>query len=136
MNSTCVLDTESANTNQFISICACMLSHFSHVQLSATLWTVACLAPLFMEFYRQEYWSGLPFLSPGDPHDLGIKHSSLMSPALAGSFFTTSATWEALISTLKAKISRHWKYCLNRKKDMNILKVMEMKTMQEVYLVN
>ena len=92
MNSTCVLDTQSTNTNKFISTCVCMLSRFSHVQLSATLWSVACLAPLSMEFYRQEYWSGFPCPSPGDPPDLGIEPSSLMSPALAGRFFTTSAT--------------------------------------------
>ena len=36
-----------------------MLSHFSHVQLCATQWTIACQAPLFMGFPRQEYWSGL-----------------------------------------------------------------------------
>ena len=35
--------------------------------------TVACQAPLFMGFPRQEYWSGVPFLSPGDLPDLGIK---------------------------------------------------------------
>ena len=44
-----------------------MLSHFSHVQLFATLWTIACQAPLSMEFPRQGYWSALPFLSPGNP---------------------------------------------------------------------
>ena len=38
----------------------CMLSHFSHVQLFATLWTIAGQAPLSMESSRQEYWSGLP----------------------------------------------------------------------------
>ena len=42
-----------------------------------------------MEFSRQEYWSGLPYPSPGDLPDLGIKPESLMSPALAGMFFTT-----------------------------------------------
>jgi len=42
----------------------------------ATLWTVACQDPLSMEFSRQEYWSGLPFPSPGDLHDPGIKLSS------------------------------------------------------------
>ena len=42
------------------------LSHFSRVQLFAAPWTVARQAPLSMEFSRQEYWSGLPFLSPGD----------------------------------------------------------------------
>ena len=43
-----------------------MLSCFSSVQLCATLWTVACQAPQYMEFSRQEFWSGLPFPSPGD----------------------------------------------------------------------
>ena len=43
---------------------ACLLSHFSHVWLSATPWTTACQAPLSMGFSRQEYWSGLPFTPP------------------------------------------------------------------------
>ena len=43
---------------------ACMLSHFSRVQLCVTLWTAAHQAPLSMGFSRQEYWSGLPFPSP------------------------------------------------------------------------
>ena len=42
------------------------------------------------EFYRQEYWSGLPFPSPGDLPDPGIEPGSLTSPALAGRFFTTN----------------------------------------------
>ena len=46
---------------------------------------------------QAEYWNGLPFLPPGDLPDPGIKLSSLLSPALAGGFFTTSATWEAKI---------------------------------------
>ena len=71
---------------------ACVLSHFSHVWLSATLWTVACQAPLCMGFSRQEYWSGLPCPPPGDLPDARIKPTS---PALAGGFFTTSAPWEA-----------------------------------------
>ena len=41
-----------------------MLSRFSHVQLCATPWTAAHQAPLSMEFFRQEYWNGLPFPSP------------------------------------------------------------------------
>ena len=72
-----------------------MLSHFSHVQLFVTLWTVACQAPLSMGFSRQEYWSGLPCPPPGDLLDPGIKPMSSMSLVLAGKFFTTSATWEA-----------------------------------------
>ena len=54
--------------------------------------TVAHQAPLSMKFSRQEYWSGLPCPPPGDLTDLGIKPVSLKSPALAGQFFTTSAT--------------------------------------------
>ena len=50
-----------------------MLSHFSRVRLSVTLWTVACQAPLSMGFSRQEYWSGLPFPFPGDLPDPGIE---------------------------------------------------------------
>ena len=73
----------------------CVLSHFSRVQICATLWTVACQAPLSMGFSRQEYWSGLSHPLPGDPSNPGIKHTSLMSPALAGRVFITSATWEA-----------------------------------------
>ena len=76
----------------------CMLSHFIHIQLfvTQTLWTVAHQAPLSMGFSRQKYWSGLPCPPPGDLPDSGIKPICLMSPALAGRFFTTSTTWEAL----------------------------------------
>ena len=48
-----------------------------------------------MESPRQEYWSGLPLPSPEDPPDPGIESVSLVSPALAGEFFTIRATWEA-----------------------------------------
>ena len=51
-----------------------------------TLWTVAHQAPLSMGFPRQEYWSGLPYPTPGDLLDPGIKPAS---PALAGGLFTT-----------------------------------------------
>ena len=71
----------------------CVLSHFSCVQVFATPWTVVCYAPLFMGFSRQEYRSGLPCLPPGDRPNPGIKPPSLKSPAVAGEFFTTSATW-------------------------------------------
>ena len=66
-----------------------------HVQPFATPWTVARQAPLSMGFSRQEYWSGLPCPPPGDLPDPGIKPESLASLALAGKFFTTSATWES-----------------------------------------
>ena len=49
----------------------------------------SCQAPLSMEFSRQDYWSGLPFPTPGDLADPGIEAASLVSPALAGRFFIT-----------------------------------------------
>ena len=55
----------------------------------ATQWTLAHQASLSLGFPRQEYWSGLPFPSPGDLPNPGIKPGSPMSPALAGGFFTT-----------------------------------------------
>ena len=67
----------------------------SHVQFFVTLWTVALKVPLSMGFSRPEYWSGLPCPSSGDLPDPGIKPRCLSSPALAGRFFTNSATWEA-----------------------------------------
>ena len=63
----------------------------SHVRLFATPWTVARQAPLS----GQEYWSGLPFPSPGDLPNPGSEALSLVSPVLAGRFFTTSSTQEA-----------------------------------------
>ena len=69
-----------------------------HAQLCPALvtpWTVACQAPLFVGFSRQEYWHGLPFPTPGDFPNPGIKPPSLESPALADRFFTNCTTWEA-----------------------------------------
>ena len=73
---------------------ACIVSCFSHVQLFATPWTVACQPPLPMRFSRQEYWSVLPCPPSGDLPIPGIEPMSLMSLALAGGLFITSATWE------------------------------------------
>ena len=71
---------------------------------SATPWTIGRQSPLSMEFSKQEYWGGLPFPTPEDLPNLGIKPASLISPALAGRFFTTSATWEAPRSFIKPYI--------------------------------
>ena len=50
----------------------------------------------------------MPFPSPGDLPDLGIKLASLLSPAFAGGFFTTSATWEAPVARIcHSKIPEH-----------------------------
>ena len=56
--------------------------------------TESCQAPLSMGFSREKYWSVLPLPLPGDLPDPGIKAVSLVSPALAGGFFTNSDTWE------------------------------------------
>ena len=60
------------------------LGMLGQVQLFANLWTVACLAALSTKFFRQEYWSGLPFLTPGHFPNPGVRPMSL---ALGG-FFT------------------------------------------------
>ena len=73
-------------------MCVCVLSH---VQLFVTPCIVAHQAPLSMELSRQEYWSGLAFPTPGDLPDPGIKPGCPAFSALAGRFFTISATWEA-----------------------------------------
>ena len=69
---------------RFVCVCA---------QLRLTLcnpWATACQAPLMMGFPRQEYWSELQFPTPGDLSDQGITPRPLVSPALAGGFFTTA----------------------------------------------
>ena len=69
-------------------MCVCVLSH----SVVSLLWpyglTIACRIPLSREFSRQEYWSGLPFPTPGNLPGPEIK---LVSPALAGEFFTTES---------------------------------------------
>ena len=55
-------------------------------------WTIAQQASLSVGFSRREYWSGAPFPPPGDLSDPGVEPTSLMSPAFAGRFLTSSAT--------------------------------------------
>ena len=80
-------------------------SAFSWVLLQSCLifvtpWTVACQVLLPMGSWRQEYWSGLPCLPSEDLPNLGIELPFLMSPALAGGFFTTNATFFAFLLCL------------------------------------
>ena len=70
-------------------VCVCSAASDSFV----IPWTVALQDPLSLGFSRQEYWSGLPFPPPGGLPNPGIKPTSLVSPTLAGGFFTTSDTW-------------------------------------------
>ena len=70
-----------------------------------TPWSVAHQAPLSLGLSRQVYWSGLPFPSLGNLHNPGMEHTSSGSPELAGQFFTTVATWEALELSLNRPYS-------------------------------
>ena len=85
----------SSKKEFILDVGMCVLCHFSRVRLCATPWTVAHQAPLSMEFSRQESWSGLLRLLPGDLSDPGIKPTSHMSPASAGGFFINGTSWEA-----------------------------------------
>ena len=76
--------------------CVCLVVFYF-----ATPWTVACQTPLSVEFSRQKYWSRLPFPTPGDLPDSGIKPSSLVSPALASRFFTAAPL--GLVACMHAK---------------------------------
>ena len=89
-------------------ICAQSLSH---VRLLTTPWTIAHQAPLSMEFSRQENWSGLPFPPLGDLAHSGIEPVSLVYPALASWFFTTSATWFSYLSISLAWDLILWMVC-------------------------
>ena len=79
----CQFQKFSSSISSNIVSVSCSLSFLSflyqllnHVQLFAPLWTVACWVPLSMEFTRQQYWSGLPFPSPGHLPDPGIEPGS------------------------------------------------------------
>ena len=88
-------------------VCAVPVCALSQVRLFAPPWTVAQQAPPSREFFRQEYWSGLPFPTPGDLPDPGIEPASLAFPALAGGLFTSTPprkpSW--LLGTTKAASS-------------------------------
>ena len=73
---TCILWTGKRILNHWRTGVCYALSHFSHVGLWATLWTIARQPPLSMGFSSQEYWSGLPWPSPGDLPDSEIEPRS------------------------------------------------------------
>ena len=87
-----------------VCVCVCVCARartFNHVQLFETPKTIAFLAPLSMEFSRQEYWSRFPFPPPGDLPDPGREPGSLASPALAGLFFTPAPTGKPQVSDVQ-----------------------------------
>ena len=73
----------TASLNSDVCVCVCVFSH-----VFAVLWTVALQAHLSLEFSSKEYWSGLPFPTPGDLPDPGVELESSASPALAGGLIT------------------------------------------------
>ena len=88
-----------AHTNSSVCVCVCVCARvrtraraqsLSHVQLFVTPWTGACQAPISLKIFKQEYWTGLPFPTPGDLPDQGIEPASLASPALSHGFFITA----------------------------------------------
>ena len=66
-----------------------MCAVLNRVRLFETPWTIVHQAPLSMGFFRHDYWSGLPFPSPGNLPHPGVEPKSPGSPALAGGFFIT-----------------------------------------------
>ena len=88
------LEWSLGTTRSLLWMHTCVIKRFTSVRVHVTLWTVAHQAPLSLGFSRQEYWSGFLGPPPGDLPDLGIEPTSLMSPALAAEFLTTSPTWE------------------------------------------
>ena len=82
-------------------LCLFCAQSLSCVQLIVAQWTIAQQAALSVEFSRQAYWSELPCPPPEDIPKPGIEPTSFVSPALAGGFFTTGATWEVNTLTLR-----------------------------------
>ena len=96
-----------------------MLSHFSRVGVFVTPWTVAHQVPLSMGFSRQEYWSRLPWSPPGIFLTQELNSCLFMSPALAGGFFTTSATWEDHTETILLKIIKNYVSIFSNERNPN-----------------
>ena len=88
-----VKNVKNANSDSIVRVCV-------RAKLFLTVcgsWTIACLAPLPMEFSRKEHWSELPFPTPGNLPDPEREPGSLASPALASGLFITSTTWETQV---------------------------------------
>ena len=85
-----IINSFAVSTNEWLEVVGMYAQLLSHAQHFATQWTITHQDPLSMEFFRQDYWSGLPFPTPGYLPNPGIERTLLASPALAGRFFTTA----------------------------------------------
>ena len=74
----------------------CIFLSLGHIRFFATLWTFTHQAPLFMEFFRQEYWKVLPFPSPGDFPNPGTEPVFPLSPALQADSLPTESLGKPL----------------------------------------
>ena len=108
-----VRDLQMGQTPRDVTLASkvCVLSYFSCVWFFVTPWTLVRQA-LFMGFSRQEYWSGLLSLSLGDLPNRGTEPMCLNVSALAGRFFTTSATWD---SHFREKLRKHSNFNIKQK---------------------
>ena len=84
-------------------------------QIFVTSWTIAHQDPLLIDFSRQEYWSVLPFPTIEDLMHPGIESVSLVSPALAGRFFTPGANWKVQNEKLSLKEGK----CMRKDGNLN-----------------
>ena len=102
-----------------------LMSVLSHVQLFATRWTVAHKAPLSVKVFRQKYWSGLPFPTPGYLSDPGIETVSPALPALAGDSLPRCRLGSPHTTTTRLHFSQKAKQQLSYKDNFKSLKVIK-----------
>ena len=106
-----------------LPVCVGVCLVASEVSDSTTPGTVGHQAPLSTGLSRQQYWSGLPRPPPGDLPDPGLEPKSLVSPALAGGFFTAGATWEALKTRVQAWILKYVSLLNNADRHVSLQRV-------------
>ena len=114
------------------------MKSLSRVRLFGTPWTVVHQVPPSVGFPRQEYWSGLPFPSPGDLPDPGIEPMSPAFPALAGRFFTlchlgsphkmVQFSCSVMSNSLQVHRLQHTRFPLSITNSQSLLKLMSIES--------